>query len=539
MALTQQQKNDLKKQFFGGAKQGVSSSPNNTNVQERINRTRAISGYDPSTPGGVSKPGATAQTPAKQEEEGFFKSLAKGIVKPFAEVGVSLFNGNKATYEIFKGAVQKAFGKDEAAQKSFNQAGADVSATRDLPFLGETTPAFTGEESTGEAAKKIATYGAEIGSTVIGGGGVAKVGVEGLGKAAFKQAVKDGVISGAYAGFLGGGAQEDRDGGDLGDIALGSLGGAAGGALVGGVAGGVLGKAGEVLNKKLGTKVGTKLATEAEQKAAQKSASKIEEFISPVFTKAEKEAKLKAGEAVDSTLFSSSKVTSGADVKEAAKAVDGFIDTKKGLITNIKNLRNAISEKGKVLTDYLERTNIPYDVPSLEAKLASIEKPISLQADDKLNKTYDLAVKKFIEFANKEDQNLSGLLVARKQFDDWLPTQISNIWEDNSIRPVHDALRKVRMEVNDYIAENAYHFGTSEDVLNPILASLRQQSLMYQTIDNMATKAVKELGKGGNFVRKARGLIERNPFKAAAVSTVVGGSVLNKVKNAITGGSGD
>lgn len=127
---------------------------------------------------------------SQKPKDGFFKGLAKSIAKPFAETATVGYNALSATGNLLSGDV-------EGANKA-------LEAKRDLPFMGETKPAFTGQEGFGEGVKKMVGYGAEMGSNFIGGGGVgnlAKNTLKGLVKQGVKTAVKEGAVSGALNQF--------------------------------------------------------------------------------------------------------------------------------------------------------------------------------------------------------------------------------------------------------------------------------------------------------------------------------------------------
>lgn len=145
-------------------------------------------------------------SPQPQAEDGFFKSLAKDALRPFAEVGTSALNIGESALKLARG----------------DQAGAAeaIGKTREVPFLGETKPAFTGEEGTLEAAQKIGGYGAEIGSWFLGGGALKEVG---------KQTIKGKVLKGLgaaakefpVAGALGmGGREAQQEDATAGSVAL-------------------------------------------------------------------------------------------------------------------------------------------------------------------------------------------------------------------------------------------------------------------------------------------------------------------------------
>lgn len=155
----------------------------------------------------------TAENQVKKDN--FFQ----GLLRPLAEVGTGLVNAGEATVDLLKGDNQ---GAAEALHKE-----------RSVPLLGTTKPFATGDETTGEAAKKMLGYGAEFGSylTVPGTGKALGLGLKGLVKQGAKQGIKEGVFGGATS--LGGRAlQEDKSYKEAGIEALkGAAGGAVGGAI--------------------------------------------------------------------------------------------------------------------------------------------------------------------------------------------------------------------------------------------------------------------------------------------------------------------
>jgi len=157
-----------------------------------------------------------------ESKDGFFTTLAKESIKPFAEIGTSAYNVLASTGKLLTG-------DKEGAAKS-------IGATRNLPFLGATKPAFTGTETTGEAAKKIGGYGAEVASWAVGGGGAKQVAKQTL-KGQVLKGLGTGAKIGAEAGVLAGGGRAAQEGGTVGEIAKGATVGGVGGAVFGGALG--------------------------------------------------------------------------------------------------------------------------------------------------------------------------------------------------------------------------------------------------------------------------------------------------------------
>jgi len=128
----------------------------------------------------------------QQKQDGFFKGLAKDVLKPFAEVGTAYVNTKRNASNVID-ALGNEYGKTGSVLQTIKNAATGKVMAKDssqqtlnIPFLGETKPAFTGQETTGDAAKKIAGYGLEIGSYINPESSIEKLGAKALGKTALK-----------------------------------------------------------------------------------------------------------------------------------------------------------------------------------------------------------------------------------------------------------------------------------------------------------------------------------------------------------------
>ena len=111
-----------------------------------------------------------------KEKDGLISGLVKTVIRSVAELGVTALNIPAQIKETYK-AVR------HGETKNIPQV---LGKKRVLPFLDETKPAFTGQETTGEAAKKIVGYGAEVASFIV------PVGSGRLAVSSLKQAIKTG-----------------------------------------------------------------------------------------------------------------------------------------------------------------------------------------------------------------------------------------------------------------------------------------------------------------------------------------------------------
>lgn len=119
----------------------------------------------------ISNPSPNQSLPSQPKQDGFFSGLVKGIAKPFLEVGAAANNVYNAGSDLLKGGF---------SQNATNQAAQDLKSSYNIPFFGETKPAVTGDESTGESLKKQFGYGAQIASTLMPGAGEAGLGAKAL-----------------------------------------------------------------------------------------------------------------------------------------------------------------------------------------------------------------------------------------------------------------------------------------------------------------------------------------------------------------------
>lgn len=249
------------------------------------------------------------------------------------------------------------------------------------------------------------------------------------------------------------------------------------------------------------------------------------ETISPILSKSEKEAAIRAGKGVAQTAFSKGKVVVS-EGKRLADAVRGIVNPRKTFIENANNVRSAIAREATQLISTLKKSDGIFNQKQLAGFLNKIEKSPELISDAGVEKAYEVAKNKFMSFVSKNEKNLSGLLKARKEFDAWLADRIPNLYRDQKLTPLRQALKEMRNAGNDYI-ESRLPAG------HPFKGSLQKQSAMYRILENLSEKAVQEIGKTGiqAFMKKHPGLLKAAEWGVVgAAGTVVGGNVLRALK---------
>ena len=190
---------------------------------------------------GLEQPQEQIQEPEKKPEGvgGFLKELAKDIVRPVAELGVT---GVNLASQI--GTTAGEFAKKATTGQDLMTGYTNVlEKTRNVPLLGETKTAFTGKETPMQALGKQVGYGLELGSYLPFGqavGTVAKAGTTALktgSKTAITQGLKAGALEGSLGGLMGGvgrGLQEEKGVAEIaGYGALGALSGLVLGSAIG------------------------------------------------------------------------------------------------------------------------------------------------------------------------------------------------------------------------------------------------------------------------------------------------------------------
>lgn len=419
--------------------------------------------------------GSTPPPPVEEKKPGFFQSVAQGIAKPFLKTGLTLARGAEGVYALGKFGVQAATGNKEGAKATIANANAKITQPKDFGYLGKTNVGGYDDQgkplSTAEQVKDALGTGLELGSYAIGGGEVP--GVLGAAKQGVFQAAKRGAIAGAEVGGvagLGTGLQDVADSkASAGEQAL----EVAGSTLKGAGAGAIFGAAGGAV----GGRVLGKPAREAER---------IVELTRPLQDTAEREAGLAAGRGQSGTFFKKPTIAPSArDIERAAvaqEAIGKIKDPNKA----IQAINSDIGKKSGELVDLLKGNNAIFNKAQFKTYVTRLkdspDRQIILAGDDAANRAYDGVLDTFMSILDKHDKNLTGLLEARKEFDQVAERGMKGVFNSDATQTARkQAILDIRREANNYIADQL----PSAD---PMRELLHKQNLLFEARDNIVAK---------------------------------------------------
>jgi hypothetical protein len=165
------------------------------------------------------------------------------------------------------------------------------------------------------------------------------------------------------------------------------------------------------------------------------------------------------------------------------------------------------------------------------AKSLSESPLITGDAETMANKLINGA-KKFVE---SNEANGSGLLKARKEYDNWVLSQKPKAFDAKAENAFTIANRSIRDTINTVLDENAVNLGVKE--------SLRSQSTLYRAMENIAPKAAEEantpIARAFQRMANAVGLKNKIVQQVAAIAGIGGlGAAATFAPGAVVVGGG-
>jgi len=222
----------------------------------------------------------------------------------------------------------------------------------------------------------------------------------------------------------------------------------------------------------------------------------IQELVIPEGPKSEKISQLRKGNVETEPLIKGlpkSKINYKEVVKPTAREqeqayylsqIDGI--KKKGIVQDNLNVVNkSVDDDVNNLVKRIREVDVPIVAGRVQKNLNGV---ISTLSKDRTltGSSADIAsetlVPEFMSIYSRHPQTASGLLQARKEFDQFVLSQKNKVYEDsNKLSAVKNAADSVRGSINDLIAERVPDVDVKE--------SLRRQSLTLEARDTIAEKA--------------------------------------------------
>lgn len=253
------------------------------------------------------------------------------------------------------------------------------------------------------------------------------------------------------------------------------------------------------------------------------------DLVTPELSKKQNLTALKTGKVAENKDLLGSRDITGTvqnfdEIKNAVAKVPGINPNG----TNLENLNVIHNEIGTIadgLSTALGNDKRFFTPNEFKSYMSAVKKDLSESpllvgdAEKSANKIYS----KFDSLIKTNGYTPSGLLKARKELDNWISNQKGEgIFSPDKETTLSLVLRGIRQGGNNFLADMVPDIAVKD--------LLRQQSILYQAIENIAPKALKE---GGNKIQRA---LVKNPrlqkaLEIGATAAIGGGAagvLLNK-----------
>ena len=304
-------------------------------------------------------------------------------------------------------------------------------------------------------------------------------------------------------------------------------------------------KIGEPITKEIG-KLAGKEATKLEVKATEKGLQFIQDLVSPVKSKAVKEAEVARTTEKGTGIFKRSIIEPTISEKKMAQAVADVpeLSSKATYQRNFNAIQKFNIEKAKELESTIKANDFDISTYNIQNKLNEVKSSLAenpLITGD-AEKTVDKLIEGFANIIRKNydegTQTIKGskLLKSRKEFDNWILEQKPNIFDAKSESALTIANKELRSGINDLLEENAPTLG--------IKKSLSKQSSLYRAMDNIQEKAAIEADTAiGRFLQRMEKVLgtKNRAVQILAASVGIGGlgaAATFAPAAAVTGGLG-
>jgi hypothetical protein len=169
--------------------------------------------------------------------------------------------------------------------------------------------------------------------------------------------------------------------------------------------------------------------------------------------------------------------------QEMITAATPYVKDAKTPLQAVTNMQAGIAEKGDALQKALKDTKAIYTKSQVQGAFNKIEPSADVVGDTA--KIYDKVKAKALSLVGNGG-TLDKLLQARKDFDAYINSSFPNLYDSDRLSGIKKAVLDIRGSLNDVI-ESRLPDGKLPDGTT-FRASLNDQKLLYQAIDNTAPK---------------------------------------------------
>jgi hypothetical protein len=284
-------------------------------------------------------------------------------------------------------------------------------------------------------------------------------------------------------------------------------------------------KAGSILTNTAGKaakETGQKLIVQAEKSAIDKAKDYVYKLVKPIETKANKISDVSRTVEKGDGIFKRSVIAPTKEEGLMAKAVGQIkgIKPENTFQQNFNIIKQHTKELANSLRDEISSYKIVVPRKEIMSKLNKAakslkESPLIVGDAEKTAERLLLGAKKII---SENTGDVSGLLKARKQFDNWVLSQKPKAFDATAENAFSLANREIRNSLNDLLDSKIPNVKLKE--------KLATQHQLMNAMDNIAPKAAQEANTSiGRAFQKAKGIIgtRNEAFNTAAAGLGLGG----------------
>lgn len=239
------------------------------------------------------------------------------------------------------------------------------------------------------------------------------------------------------------------------------------------------------------------------------SLPKITDLVKPVLSKAEEQAAKEAGKITTQGVFQKvvSKVTPR-ELDMAKVAQEAGVNAADSFDKNIAKINKALETHTSQIKSTLEKGKAIFNENEFKGALNKIEPQVMITSDQTLANAYDKVSNKALDMVkNIPEKTKANLFDARIKFDQFVQKQFPNLYKDERLTPMRQAISDIRNAWNDVIAKGSPEYKNI----------LKKENLLFNARESIAQKAPK-VGEYAGKATRALNTIKQHPIGAAAAA---------------------